>query len=86
MEWLSYPENIPKENKEYLVTIGNYVRLVYFSLNHKFYDGERGNYYEAAWVNDELGGVHKDITAFMEKPKPYKETQNWEENIGKIRA
>lgn len=72
MNWLPYPENIPKEDKEYLLTIGRFVTIARYCSNFKFYSLEKGNYYAPGWENESMGGVYQDVKAFMEKPSPYK--------------
>ena len=71
MDWLPYPENTPCDG-EYLVTLkGGHVCVLKFNNNFKQYDENDLKFYGPAWPDEEMGGVYKNVIAFMKKPQPY---------------
>lgn len=72
MEWISIEDRLPTESKEYLVSRYKCVNIAIFSLNYKFYNQEKGNYYGPAWENNELGGTYEDVNHWMPLPNPPK--------------
>jgi hypothetical protein len=78
MNWLTYPENVPERNKEYLISIGSYVTIAKFVANQKLYNQANEKYYGMAWQDIQEGGVHHGVDAFMEKPKCYEKNKDEE--------
>jgi hypothetical protein len=69
MEWLPFPENIPKKNGEYLITLNSFksksVTTSYFRKSE--------NTSDRMWedLNDWGYYQNADVIAYMENPEPY---------------
>ena len=72
MGWTSYPHQQPEKDGEYLVSIGDYVTIARFEKYTKLYDQFDNKYFAPMWNDICEGGLHKNVTAFMKKPFPYK--------------
>lgn len=71
MDWIKYPEFLPKEDIEYLVSLEGYVTIAKFEKRTKLYDECDEKYYAPAWHDLQEGGLMKGVDAFMDKPLPF---------------
>lgn len=63
VKWHPYPDEIPPEEDDYLVTVRGYPNPFIYYLHYSSYTTGRGS----QWTH---------VTAWMDKPKPYKEENN----------
>lgn len=74
MEWIKCSERLPTCDGEYLVTLkGGHVCKLNFVIYFKQYDKIGLKFYGPAWPDDDLGGIHNNITYWMPLPEGPKE-------------
>lgn len=72
MIWSKYPENLPNQDGEYIITLeGGHVTVADFQKHTKLYNKDNEKYFGPAWHDLQEGGMHRDVIAFKTKPTAF---------------